>query len=129
MSVIYDFLKKSKWAKDIPVAIFFRAVENSICFGIYYKDEQIGFARVVTDQATFAYLVDVFILEGFRGKGLATWMMDCVKKHPNLQNLRKWLLATDNLHHFYSKFGFQKLREPDRLMEIYNPNIFICKKN
>ena len=95
-----------------------------MCFGLFEGSRQIGFARVVTDYATFAYLADVFILEGYRGRGLAKFLMESIVAHPRLQGLRRWLLATRDAHSLYEKFGFIPLARPDRFMELHNPNVY-----
>ena len=121
---IHDYLcNESYWAKNIPVEVVRKSIDGSCCFGLYKianKENnaiaQIGFARVVTDYATFAYLADVFIVDGYRGKGLATWMMEEIMKHPGLQGLRRWMLATRDAHGLYAKFGFLPLDKPERIM-------------
>jgi len=127
VDVIHQFLsEESYWAKEIPKYIVEKAIENSLCFGLFYKDEQIGFARLVTDKATFAYLADVFILKEYRGKGLSKWLMRTIQSHPELQNLRRWLLTTKDAHGLYEQLGWQK---PDadyiyRFMMRNNPAIY-----
>jgi GNAT superfamily N-acetyltransferase len=101
-----------------------RAIDNSLCFGVYEGDKQIGFARVVSDFATFAYLGDVFILENYRGQGLSKWLMETIVEHPDLQGLRRWLLATKDAHGLYSQFGFDTLRLPQRWMERTAPDAY-----
>lgn len=121
---IHNYLsKESYWAKNIPSEIVEKSIEGSVCFGLYVQDvedisvkRQIGFARVVTDCATFGYVADVFIAEQYRGHGLATWMMETVMKHPDLQGLRRWMLATKDAHGLYTKFGFLPLDKPERIM-------------
>jgi GNAT superfamily N-acetyltransferase len=104
-----------------------RSIENSLCFGVYAGQEQVGFARVITDFTTFAYLGDVFILEGSRGKGLAVWLMEVIMGHPSLQNLRRWMLATRDAHGLYEKFGWRPLANPERIMEIVDLDIYESK--
>ena len=119
---IHDFLNiESYWAKGITEEKLQKAIENSICFGVYYHEEQIGFARVVTDQSTFAYLADVFIIQSFRKQGLSKWLMQTVLAFADLQNIRRWLLATADAHELYAKFGFEPLNNPDRFMQIFTP--------
>lgn len=119
---IHDFLNiESYWAKGIAEEKLQKAIENSICFGVYYHEEQIGFARVVTDQSTFAYLADVFIIQSFRKQGLSKWLMQTVLAFADLQNIRRWLLATADAHELYAKFGFEPLNNPDRFMQIFTP--------
>jgi N-acetylglutamate synthase and related acetyltransferases len=124
-AVIYRFLSEdSYWAKTRTPDQMNRAIENSLCFGVYQGDEQVGFARVVSDFATFAYFGDVFILEGHRGHGLGKWLMETVVAHPDLQGLRRWLLATKDAHGLYSQFGFDTLRFPERWMEYTSPDAY-----
>jgi GNAT superfamily N-acetyltransferase len=124
LEVIHDFLKASYWAKNIPFAVVQKSVEHSLCYGVYDGDKQVGFARVITDYTTFAYLADVFILEPYRRQGLSKWMVACILAHPELQGLRRWLLATKDAHGLYRQFGFGSLRSPDSWMEIANPNAY-----
>jgi GNAT superfamily N-acetyltransferase len=118
IGVIHGFLSRSYWARNIPISVVERSIENSLCFGVYDGRKQVGFARVITDHATFAYLADVFILEEYRGRGLSRWMLDCIMSHPDLQGLRRWLLATRDAQGLYHKVGFGPLNAPDRWMEI-----------
>ncbi|MGZ3813554.1 MAG: GNAT family N-acetyltransferase [Mucilaginibacter sp.] len=119
---VHDYLSnESYWAKGIPAERLRNAIENSICFGVYYQGKQAGFARVVTDMATFAYICDVFILPGYRHMGLSKWLMQTIKQHPELQGLRRWSLATADAHNLYTQFGFTALSKPDRWMEIFAP--------
>lgn len=119
IGVIHDYLsKESYWAKNIPSAIVKKSIKGSCCFGIYHKKEQIGFARVVTDHATFAYIADVFILNDYRGKGLSKWLMEAIMNHPHLQGLRRWMLATRDAHGLYAQFGFLPLDKPERIMGL-----------
>lgn len=122
--LVHEFLTQSYWAEAIPRETVARSMRNSLCFGLLEGGRQIGFARVVTDYATFAYLGDVFILEGYRGRGLAKFLLECILKHPQLQGLRRWLLATRDAHSLYEKFGFIPLARPDRFMELHNPNVY-----
>src|ERR1700753_3643326 len=120
--MIYNYLSlESYWAKNIPRKKVLTSIENSICFGIYKDGHQVGFARVVTDKATFAYLADVFIVGGFRGLGLSKWLVQTILAHEDLQGLRRWLLATADAHKLYSQFGFLPLTSPERWMGIYTP--------
>ncbi len=116
---IYGYLSNSYWAKNRSLKTTKLAIKNSLCFGVYLKNKQIGFARVVTDYATFAYLADVFILEEHQGKGLSKWMMKIILSHKKLQNLRRWILATKDAHKLYEKFGFTNLNEPEKFMELF----------
>lgn len=120
LAVIHDFLKSSYWAENIPWSIVKKSINNSLCFGIYEEKKQVGFARVISDYATFAYLADVFILESYRGQGLGNWLIQSILEHPELQGLRKWLLATKDAHGLYRQYGFQDLKRPDTYMEILN---------
>jgi GNAT superfamily N-acetyltransferase len=121
VELVRDFLKLSYWASGIPVEIVRRSIDNSLVFGVYTGDEQVGFARVVTDYATFAYLADVFVLEAHRGRGLGKWMMQVITSHPRLQGFRRWMLATRDAHELYRKYGFAELERPVIFMEIVTP--------
>ncbi len=121
IQMIQNYLcNESYWAKNIPAVTVEKSIEGSFCFGLYVREKekisQIGFARVITDRATFAYLADVFIIEKFRGKGLSKWMMKTIMDHPQLQGLRRWLLATKDAHGLYAQFGFSALDKPERMM-------------
>jgi GNAT superfamily N-acetyltransferase len=119
---IHDFLAHSSyWARDVPLSTVQKSIENSLCFGIYCGDRQVGFARVITDYAVFAYLADVFILEAYRGRGLAKWLVACIVSTPELQNLRRWMLATKDAHGLYAQYGFNPLSKPERFMEASQP--------
>lgn len=120
LSLVHSFLKTSYWAGGIPAEVVRRSVKNSLTFGLFRDDEQVGFARVVTDYATFAYLADVFVLEPHRGQGLGKWMMEVVFSYPELQDLRRWMLATRDAHGLYRKYGFAELEEPQIFMEKYS---------
>ena len=118
LTIIHDFLaNRSYWAKGIPRHLVKKTIEHSLCFGLYYQGKQIGFSRVLTDYARFAYLMDVFVLEEFRGKGLGRWLMECVFGHPELKGVRRWMLATWDAQSLYAQYGFTPLARPDRLME------------
>lgn len=121
---VHCFLAKSYWAEGIPVETVQRSIDGSLCFSVVYLNHQVGFARVITDEATFAYLADVFIDENFRGKGLSKWLMEVIMGYPTLQGLRRFLLATRDAHHLYKQFGFELLKNTDRWMEIHKPNIY-----
>jgi GNAT superfamily N-acetyltransferase len=115
----------SYWAKGIPYETFLRSVENSLCFGVYdLAGAQLGFARVISDFATFAYLADVFVLESHRGQGLGKLLMECIMQHPKLQGLRRWTLSTLDAHGLYAQFGFTPLKWPDRFMELFRPKLY-----
>ena len=122
INMIYQYLnKESYWAKGVPLEKVRTSIDNSICFGIYKDDKQIGFARVVTDKAIFAYLCDVFILDEYRRIGLSKWLIQTILAHDELQGLRRWLLATADAHGLYNKFGFIPITSPERWMGIYKP--------
>lgn len=118
IEVIHGFLRESYWARDIPRDIVVRSLANSLCFGLFSRGSQVGFARAITDYATFAYLADVFVLPGYRRRGLASWLVACVVDHPELQGLRRILLATADAHGLYRRCGFSPLRAPGNFMEI-----------
>ena len=124
LEVIHKFLFTSYWSAEIPKEVLARAIANSLCFGVYEGTQQVGFARVISDYATFAYVADVFVLEEHRGKGLSKRLMDTVKSHPRLQGLRRWHLVTRDAHGLYQQYGFSSLSEPARLMEISRPDIY-----
>jgi GNAT superfamily N-acetyltransferase len=127
IATVHDYLSnESYWAKNIPLDVVNRSIEGSVCFGIYLNDQQIGFARVVTDEATFAYLADVFIKEEYRGKGLSKQLMEFIHAHPNLQGLRRWLLGTRDAHTLYEQFGWTRFTEEiyPRFMQLHDPNVY-----
>ena len=125
LDVIHEFLTKCYWAKGIPREVVARSIEHSLCFGVYDgSGVQVGFARVVSDFATVAYLGDVFILESHRGRGLSEWLMECIMQHPALQNLRRWILLTRDAHGLYSQFAFTPIETPERYMELHRPNVY-----
>src|SRR5207344_3602853 len=109
----HAFLASSYWARGIPRETLDRAIDNALCVGVYDGDRQVGFARVVTDAATFAYLADVFVVESHRGRGLAKWLMEVIVGHPSLQGLRRFSLATRDAHGLYQQFGFRPLVKPE----------------
>jgi GNAT superfamily N-acetyltransferase len=118
LDVVHGFLAASYWAANIPRATLEKALAHSLCFSLLKDGRQIGFARCVTDRATYAYLADVFVLEAHRGAGVGTWFMQVVFSHPDLQGLRRFQLATRDAHGLYRKFGFDVPAHPERLMEI-----------
>ncbi len=127
VNVIHQFLaEESYWANGIPKHVVEKAIANSLCFGLFYNNAQIGFARLITDKATFAYLADVFILKEHRGKGLSKWLMKIIQSHPELQNLRRWLLTTKDAHELYKQLGW--IKPPDdyiyRFMMRHNPDVY-----
>jgi len=125
LEVIHGFISGSYWAKGIPVATLQRALENSLCFGVFTQTgEQVGFARMITDKATFAYLSDVFVLEMHQGKGLSKLLMAAILDHPDLQGLRRMVLATSDAHGLYQQFGFTALAAPEVYMELHTPYLY-----
>ena len=125
VGAIHQYLSRdSYWAENISLETVRRSLQNSLCFSVYANEKQIGFARIITDKATFAYLCDVYILEEFRGNGLSKWLMECVQNHPDLQHLRRFMLATKDAHGLYAQFGFKPTAAPERLMEIVNRNVY-----
>ena len=127
VDTIYQYLnKESYWAKGIPKDVVEKSIRNSLCFGVYFDDEQIGFARLVTDKATFAYLADVFILPVHRGKGVSKFLMQTIHAHPELQNLRRWWLGTKDAHGLYEQFGWTRINDEvaKRFMQKHNPDVY-----
>lgn len=124
VEAIHAFLSGVYWSPGIPRQIVQRAIDNSICFGVLLDGQQVAFARVITDKATFAYLADVYVLEEHRGKGLTRRMMESISVHPELQGLRRMMLATRDAHGLYAKFGFKPLSAPERMMEVHVPNAY-----
>ena len=123
IDLIHNYLDKdSYWANGIPFDKLERSIKNSLCFGVYFNGKQIGFARVVTDKATFGYLADVFILPEFRKQGLSKWLVQTIMNHPDLQGLRRWSLATVDAHGLYAQFGFTEITNPERWMQIFTPH-------
>lgn len=122
----HQFLStKAYWCLNIPRATVERAIKNSMCFGVYDGDKQIGFARVITDEATIAYLGDVYVLEEYRGKGLSKWLMETITSHPNLQGLRRWILLTSDAHGLYKQFGWKEIAEPAKWMDRHDKNVYV----
>ena len=124
VGVIHGFLRGSYWAAGIPLEVVQRSIAGSLCFGLYDGDAQVGFARVVTDRATFAYLCDVFVLESRQGQRLGTFLMECLMAHPDLRGLRRFSLATRDAHALYRRFGFGPPRRPESQMEIVDPDVY-----
>jgi GNAT superfamily N-acetyltransferase len=120
----HAFLSEAYWSPGVSLAIVQKAFDNSLCFAALAGGEQVGFARVVTDKATFAYLADVYVLQAHRSKGLAKRMVEAIQQHPELQGLRRFMLATRDAHDLYAKFGFAPLSAPGRFMELHNPNAY-----
>jgi GNAT superfamily N-acetyltransferase len=137
LDVVHGFLTACYWAEGIPRDVVRRSIEGALCFGIYHDGgeaagdggaghagEQVGFARVITDGATFAYVGDVFVLEAYRGQGLSKWLMECMTGHPDLQHLRRWVLATRDAHGLYRQFGFTEIANPQRWMHRWDPDVY-----
>lgn len=122
--LIHSFLTNCYWAKGIPRETVERSIENSLCFGIYRGKEQVGFARVISDFATYAYIGDVFIVESFRGRGLGKLLTKSIMEHPDLRSLRRWGLVTKDAHSLYAQFGFQPVKSPERHMEIFDRRVY-----
>ena len=124
IAYIHGFLSRSYWAEEIPLDVVQRSIQGSLCFGVYHNNRQIGFARVITDEATFAYLCDVFIDENFRGRGLSKWLMETIIAYPGLQGLRRFMLATRDAHGLYRQYGFTELTFTDRWMHKHRPDAY-----
>jgi N-acetylglutamate synthase-like GNAT family acetyltransferase len=122
LDAICDFLSRAYWADTRPRTAIEKSIQHSLNFGVYDGERQIGFARVVTDRAVFAYVCDVFIQEEYRGQALGKWMMECMLSHPDLQGLRRWCLVTRDSHGLYRQFGFTELNDPARWMEKLDPS-------
>lgn len=121
LNEIHRYLSRSYWASGRSLETVRSSTHNSLCFGLYHGPRQVGFARVISDKATFAYLCDVYVLEDYQGQGLGKWLMSVVVSHPELQNLRRFVLATRDAHGLYEQFGFVSLQNADRWMEIFKP--------
>lgn len=126
---MHGFLRESYWAVGVPAEVVRRSIEHSLTFGIFKGSEQAGFARVVTDYATFGYLADVFVLPANRGQGLSKWLMEVILGHPDLQGFRLWLLATRDAHGLYGRFGFKTPERIDRYMEIRRPDVYVARNS
>ena len=124
IDLIHSFLTHSYWAEGISKEVIKRSIDGALCFGVYDREKQVGFARMITDKATFAYLADVFIIEEYRGHGLSKWLMEVIMSHPDLQGLRRMILATRDAHRLYAQFGFTQLTNVDRWMQIHDPDIY-----
>ena len=129
LDMVHGFLTESYWAEGISREVVARSIQNSLCFGVFCDGKQIGFARVISDYATFAYIGDVFVLESYRGHGLGKWLMECVIGHPWLQGLRRWTLLTRDAHGLYGQFGFTPLKRPERYMERHDPEVYKREQN
>lgn len=122
---IHEFLStKAYWCLNIPKVKVMTAIENSLCFGVYQNEKQVGFARVITDYSAIAYLGDVYILEEYRGHGLSKWLIETIMGHPNLQGLRRWILLTKDAHGLYRQFGWTDIADPSKWMEVHNKNVY-----
>ena len=124
VDAVHAYLTQSYWSPGIPREVVARAVKGSLCFSLFQGEAQVGFARLVTDRATFAYLADVYVLEAHRGKGLSKWLMETLLGHPELQGLRRWVLMTKDAHGLYAQYGFTPLSKPERAMEIVDPDVY-----
>ena len=122
LEAVCKFLAQSYWAATRSRATVARSLQHSLTFGVYDGDRQVGMARLVTDYATFAWLCDVFVEEGYRGRGIGKWLMEAIQAHPDLQTLKRWLLVTRDAHGLYSQYGFTGLQSPERWMEKLNPD-------
>lgn len=126
---IHGFLsREAYWSKNIPYEVVQTAARNSLNFGVYHKNRQIGYARVITDYATIAYLGDVFVIQEFRGQGISKWMLENVMKHPSLQGLRRWILLTSDAHELYKKYGWTEIASPEKWMEKHDPGAYAKKQ-
>jgi GNAT superfamily N-acetyltransferase len=124
IEIVHRFLAHSYWAESIPLDVVQKSIDNSLCFAIYHRQKLAGFARVISDFATFAYLADVFILPEERGKGLSKWLMETIMNHPQLQGLRRFTLATRDAHGLYERFGFTLFDKPERWMQKHDPDVY-----
>jgi GNAT superfamily N-acetyltransferase len=129
LDVIHGFLTNCYWAKGIPRETVARSIEHALCFGVYDgSGAQVGFARVISDFATIAYIGDVFVLDTHRRHGLGKWLMECITQHPALQGLRRWILTTRDAHGLYSQVGFTPVKFPERYMESHDPQVYEIKE-
>ena len=125
LDTIHNFLTNCYWAKGVPRDVVARSIEHALCFGVYDDTgAQVGFARVISDFATVAYLGDVFVLDTHRGRGLGKWLMECIMQHPALQGLRRWILTTRDAHELYAQVGFAPVKFPERYMERHDPHVY-----
>jgi len=124
VETVHHFLSRSYWAENIPLDVVRKSIENSLCFGMYHEEKLVGFARAISDFATFAYLADVFILPEERGKGLSKWLIGIILEHPQLQGLRRFTLATRDAHSLYAQFGFSLFDKPERWMQKHDPVVY-----
>ena len=125
VDAVHEFLSQSSyWAENIAKSVVQKSIDHSLCFAVYHHNKLVGFARVISDFATFAYLADVFIVQGHRGKGLSKWLMQTIVEHPHLQGLRRFTLATRDAHGLYAQFGFTLFDKPERWMHIHDPDVY-----
>ena len=124
IDLIHSFLSRTYWAEGISKEIIRRSIEGSLCFGVFENNKQVGFARMITDKATFAYLADVFIVEEYRGRGLSKWLMEVIMSHPDLQNLRRMILVTKDAHGLYEQFGYVPLINVERWMQKLDNDVY-----
>ena len=124
VDLIHEFLRSSYWARNIPRSVVEKFIQHSLCFGAYGDGKQVGFGRVITDFATFAYIADLFVVPEHRGRGVAKLLMRAVLEHPELQGLRRILLATQDAHKLYAQFGFEALAHPEHYLTIHNPDVY-----
>jgi len=125
LDVIHNFLTNCYWAKGVPRDVVARSIEHALCFGVYDgSGAQVGFARVISDFATVAYVGDVFVLDSHRGRGLGKWLMESITQHPALQGLRRWILTTRDAHGLYAQVGFTPVKFPERYMERHDPRVY-----
>jgi len=126
VAVIHQYITHSYWANNIPLVTMKKAITNSLCFGVFTNEnQQVAFARMVTDRATFAYLADVFVLEEHQGQGLSKWLMTTILAHPDLQGIRRMTLATSDAHGLFQQFGFKALASPQSFMELHKVDIYL----
>lgn len=124
VGLIHDFLRSSYWAPEIPRAVVEKSIQHSLCFGAFIDGRQAGFARVVTDFATMAYVADVFVVPAHRDRGVSKLLMSAIMQHPDLQGLRRFLLVTRDAHKLYAKFGFEPVTHPEDFMTIHKPDVY-----
>jgi GNAT superfamily N-acetyltransferase len=124
VDAVHAFLSRCFWAEGISKELVAKSIQHSLCFGVFDGHAQVGFARVVTDYSTYAYLCDVYVLDAYRGRGLGKWMMEFVMGHPDLQGLRRFQLVTRDAHGLYTRFGFRPPDHPERQMEIFRPGLY-----
>jgi len=125
LETIHQFLStQAYWCRNIPFSIVEKAASHSLTFGLYYIDQQIGYARIISDFSTVAYLADVFVLPAFRGQGLSKWLMQTIMNHPELQGLRRWILLTGDAHGLYKQFGWAAPANPEKWMEVHNKEVY-----